>query len=403
MGPLLLVAPVLPVDVLETATILEQNDLLDCIVTRYSPGPALTKILAGNSVTKRFAKRPVAPVARTRKIESLVADLAYYVTRPLSRTSAVDCSFSVVDRIASRRVRAELGAVMAREDSAIASFQRAGELGVKKIYSLPTAYWGTVRRLMERDEGEFPGICRAAIDEAREAGRRWQRKDEELRMADFILAPSTFVQQTVADVAGATAPVKVLPFGCDATWQVRAVPQPKPIFLYAGNITMRKGVHRVLRAWKKLNAHRTAELRLIGDMFLDEKFLADYRGLYTHVPRLPRVDLQRHYAEASAFVFNAMADGFGYVIAEAMSCGVPVIASRNSGAPDIIEDKRDGLLIDYGADSELEAAIDWALTQPGELAAMGDSARAKASALTWQAYGEKLIAWLRSEVLRDRR
>jgi glycosyltransferase involved in cell wall biosynthesis len=340
-------------------------------------------------------------VARTRKIESLVADLAYYVTRPLSRTSAVDCSFSVVDRIASRRVRAGLGAVMAREDSAIASFQRARELGVKRIYSLPTAYWGTVRRLMERDEEEFPGICRAASDEARDAGRRWQRKDEELRMADFILAPSTFVQRSVADAGGAAAPVEVLPFGCDQAWTIKAMPQPKPIFLYAGNITMRKGVHRVLRAWKKLNAHRTAELRLIGDMFLDEKFLADYRGLYTHVPRLPPTELQRHYAQASAFVFNAMADGFGYVIAEAMSSGVPVIASRNSGAPDIFEDKRDGLLIDYGADDQLETAIDWALTRPGELAAMGDRAQAKASVLTWRAYGEKLISWLRSEVLSD--
>src|SRR3954452_17066356 len=94
---LLVVAPVLPVDVLETLSILERNDLLDCLVTRYSPGPALAKVLAGSSVTRRFAKRPVAPVASSRKVESFLADLAYYFTRPLSRTRAVDCSFSVVD------------------------------------------------------------------------------------------------------------------------------------------------------------------------------------------------------------------------------------------------------------------------------------------------------------------
>ena len=395
-----MVAPVLPVDVLETATILEKNDLLECIVTRYSPGPALTKILAGNSVMKRFAKRPVAPVARDRKIESLVADLAYYVTRPLSRTRAVDCAFSVVDRIASRRLRAGLGGVMAREDSAIASFQRAAELGLKKIYTLPTAYWGTVRRLMEEEEQAFPGICRAARDEAQEAESRLVRKDAEIRLADFILAPSTFVRQSLAAAPGPVAPIEVLPFGCDTRWEITATPKSsKPVFLYAGNITMRKGIHRLLAAWKKLNAHHSAELLLIGDMFLDEKFLADYRGVYTHLPRLPRTELQRHYAEASALVFNAMADGFGYVIAEAMSCGVPVIASRNSGAPDIIDDRGDGLLVNYGADEELERALEWALANPSDLRAMGRVAQQKGASLTWQSYGDKLVSWLRREVL----
>jgi len=377
MGKILLVAPVLPVDVLETISILERNDLLDCVVTRYSPSPALMNVLRRSSLTRRFAKRPIAPIAPSRKRQSLLADLAYYFARPLSRTRAVDYSFSVVDRIASRRLRKELAAVLAREDSAIASFRRATELGLKKIYALPTAYWGTVRRLMEQEEQEFAQICRAAIDEAREAHDRLERKDAELGMADFVLAPSRFVAESLAEAPKVTARVEVLTFGCNTDWKIRAAPEARPIFLYAGNITMRKGVHRLLKAWKKLNAHRAAELRLIGDMFLDEKFLRDYRGTYTHIPRLPRAELQKHYAAASGFVFNAMADGFGYVMAEAMSCGVPVIASKNSGAPDFIDDKRDGVLVNYGAQAELEAALDWALIHPMDLAAMGRAAREK--------------------------
>src|SRR5437762_13071284 len=120
MGKLLVVAPVLPVDVLETVSILERNNLLDCLVTRFSPKPGLAKVLGRNTMTQRFAKRPIAPVARERKIESVVADIAYYLTRPLSRTRALDCSFSVVDRIASRRLRPGLAAVLARGESAIA-------------------------------------------------------------------------------------------------------------------------------------------------------------------------------------------------------------------------------------------------------------------------------------------
>jgi glycosyltransferase involved in cell wall biosynthesis len=225
------------------------------------------------------------------------------------------------------------------------------------------------------------------------------RKDAELQMADFILAPSTFVGESLSTAPPFEAQIKVLPFGCNVDWETKAKPQSRPVFLYAGNITMRKGVHRVLMAWKRLGAHHSAELRLIGDMFLTEKFLRDYQGFFTHIPRLPRVELQRHYAQASAFVFNSVADGFGYVMPEAMSCGVPVIASRNSAAPDIIENKKNGILIDYGADDELEDALDWAVSRPAELAAMGEAAIEKTRTLTWQSYGEKLVTWLRTEVL----
>jgi glycosyltransferase involved in cell wall biosynthesis len=399
MGKLLFVAPVLPVDVLETASILERNELLNCLVTRYSPDLKMAKVLAQSSFTKKFSKRPIAAVSPARKVESLLADLVYYATRPLSRTRATDLSFAVVDRMASRRVRKELGAVLAREDAATATFQRAGELGVKRIYALPTAYWRTVKKLMLRDEEEFPGICKAADDEARQARHREMRKDLELQMADFVLAPSTFVRESLSNAPGYEAQTKVLPFGCDLNSAGETTPQRKPVFLYAGNITMRKGVHRLLIAWKKLQAHHTAELRLIGDMFLDEKFLRDYQGLFIHIPRLSPSELQLHYQQSSALVFNAMADGFGYVIPEAMSCGVPVIASRNSGAPDIIENKADGILIDYGKDDQLEQAIDWAMTQPAGVASMGQAAREKVQRLTWQSYGEQLVTWLRTEVL----
>jgi starch synthase len=399
MGRLLFVAPVLPVDVLETASILEQNDLLGCLVTRYSPNQKLARILSKNRITKRFSKRPIAPVARTRKVESLLADLTYYAVRPWSRTRATDFSFALVDQIASRRVRKELGAVLAREDAAIASFRRAKTFGVPTVYALPTAYWRTVKKLMLREEEEFPGICRAGMDQARQSEGRERRKDLELQIADFVLASSTFVRESLSTAPDFKGQTKVLPFGCDLRTADETIAQRKPVFLYAGNITMRKGAHRLLIAWKKLKAHHTAELRLIGDMFLEEKFLRDYKGTFTHIPRVPPAELQLHYRQGSAFLFNAVADGFGYVIPEAMSCGVPVIASRNSGAPDIIEDGADGVLIDYGADDQLERALDWAMTRPAELAAMGRAAREKTRTLTWQSYGEKLVTWLRTEVL----
>ena len=158
---------------------------------------------------------------------------------------------------------------------------------------------------------------------------------------------------------------------------------------------MRKGVHRLLLAWKELKADRTHELRLVGDMFLSAKFLKDFQGMFTHLPRLARDKLDRHYQEASAFVFNPVADGFGHVILEAMRCGTPVIASRNCGAPDTITDGVEGFSVDYGDQKQLATALDWALSHPSELLEMGKAAFERVRKYSWEDYGDRFLNWLR--------
>ena len=93
--------------------------------------------------------------------------------------------------------------------------------------------------------------------------------------------------------------------------------------------------------------------------------------------------LREHYCEASAFVFNPLADGFGHVFAEAMVCGTAVICSRISGAPDLITDGVEGGLFNYGADEQLASILDWAFSHPRELALMGARARQKALLSGW--------------------
>ena len=72
-----------------------------------------------------------------------------------------------------------------------------------------------------------------------------------------------------------------------------------------------------------------------------------------------------------------------------------VIASRNSGAPDVITNRVDGLLVDYADQSQLTSALDLALSNPAEMREMGQAAAKQASKYTWENYGERLIAWLR--------
>lgn len=381
-GKVLFLGPVLPADVLATVRILEKADLLESLITRTV------------GFARLGSRRPPSPVAQKYTDAKWTADLVFYILVALRRfrARATDKSFAYLDEYASKRVKPHLGAVFAREDCCRQSFQQARELGVRTIYQLPTAHWRVVRELMERELSEFPDICEAASDPYEFAPARTARKDTEINLADHVLCPSTFVRASL--IPHRSTDLDVIPFGVDQAQQNQVVPR-KPVFLYAGNITMRKGVHRLLLAWKQLKAYRTHELRLVGDMFLSDKFLTGFRGMFTHRPRVAREELNQHYGEASAFVFNSVADGFGHVILEAMRNGTSVIASKNSGAPDVITNRVEGVLVDYADQSQLVSALDFALSNPADMREMGQAAARRASKYTWRDYGERLLAWLR--------
>ena len=72
----------------------------------------------------------------------------------------------------------------------------------------------------------------------------------------------------------------------------------------------------------------------------------------TYIPQMGREKLSLLFSSATAFCFPSLFEGFGMVIAEAMASGCPVIASKHQGPAELIENRKDGILIDV-SDEEL--------------------------------------------------
>jgi glycosyltransferase involved in cell wall biosynthesis len=306
-----------------------------------------------------------------------------------------DKCFQLVDEAAAALIKPETSAIIGREDACLTCFRRGEAFNIPRIYQLPTAHFATVLTLLKRERDLFPEAFNTGDLEADFAPARIQRKAAELDSATHILCHSSFVAESlkVAGIQGGR--ITVLPLGTDLSFVCDSPGARAPVFLYAGTISARKGVHRLIRIWKQLRAYRTHRLRLIGDLRLPGSFLAEYRGVFEHIPRLPRTSLVNQYARAQAFVFNALADGFGHVFAEAMACGTAVLASRNSGAPDLIIDGEEGLLFEYGDDEALAVTLDRALTSPQELRQMGDRGRRRALRWTCNDFATSLLKWIR--------
>jgi glycosyltransferase involved in cell wall biosynthesis len=118
-----------------------------------------------------------------------------------------------------------------------------------------------------------------------------------------------------------------------------------------------------------------------------------------HVPRRDVIELMK---KAQCLIFpSAWYEGFPMVIAEAFSCGIPVIASNLGSMAEIIAEGVTGLLYTPGDHSDLARKVRWARDHPAQLREMGRNARREFEnrygaernyALLMQAYDRAIIA-----------
>jgi glycosyltransferase involved in cell wall biosynthesis len=89
------------------------------------------------------------------------------------------------------------------------------------------------------------------------------------------------------------------------------------------------------------------------------------------------------YQTSDLFVFPSVAEGFGQVLLEAMACGLPVLSTTRTAAPDLIQEGVQGFVVEPCRPDLLAQHIEWAVGHREELAYMGSQARLRAEQFTW--------------------
>ena len=127
------------------------------------------------------------------------------------------------------------------------------------------------------------------------------------------------------------------------------------LWMYAGKLNKGKGLERLLRVWARIAAERPGEHLVLvgggGGQYLScETELREFvraRGLEKRVTFTGYQERVYDWLPcADGFVFPSENEAFGLAIVEAMACGVPVIASRMGGIPDIVQHGENGWLVD---------------------------------------------------------
>ncbi len=176
--------------------------------------------------------------------------------------------------------------------------------------------------------------------------------------------------------------------------------------LFVGYIIQRKGVDTLVRALDILVKSRSMEtliLHIVGDTERDKDFFKSVKeycekaGIEDHIVFHGRVSesvLRNLYKNADLFVFPSLWEGFGIVLAEAMSYGLPIVTTNAGAIPYLVKDGRNGFLVPPQDPEELARSIEMLVASPELMADFGEANRKVAAEFSWEKSFEKIEVFL---------
>lgn len=210
---------------------------------------------------------------------------------------------------------------------------------------------------------------------------------------DYISIPSLFVKRTFLEYGFPENKLIQIPYGVDLS-QFKQVPKEDDIFrvVFAGGMTLRKGVHYLLQAFAESNLPNS-ELMLIGAMNDEIKpFFEKYKGKFNYVGHVPQKELYKYYSHGSVFVMPSIEEGLSMVQLQAMACGLPLICTINTGGEDIVEEGKTGFVIPIRDIEALKEKLLYLYKNSEICRQMGQSAKERVvRGFTWDDYGDKMM------------
>ncbi len=216
--------------------------------------------------------------------------------------------------------------------------------------------------------------------------RRWYRFLRMQRavasdLSHLIAVSAATKRRTVADFGVDPDTISVVHNGID-TEQFRPIdrrPNPTRIITTVSADVPLKGVRHLLEAVAAIqDEHPDSELVVVGELDADgraaslSRELGITESIHTR-SNISTAELVELYGTATVAVVPSLFEGFGLPAAEAMACGLPVVATTGGALPEVVGDA--GLLVPPAKSSALAAAIGELLDNPGARDRLGRRGR----------------------------
>ena len=221
----------------------------------------------------------------------------------------------------------------------------------------------------------------------------------EIAAADHIRVNSALAKGTFVEAGVDEARVTAIHPGIDLD-HFRPSPKTDDVFrvIAIASVDPRKGIHDLLQAFEDARLPN-AELIIYGgtgDRW-SKDLLARFRSrlpdLRCRVVNVMADPAAETFGPASVLVHPAVEDGFGLVVPQALASGRPVIVTRTSGSSELVEDGRNGFVVDARAPGQITARLRTLATDARLWESMSAQSRPSVAHLSYAEFGRQVNAF----------
>lgn len=243
------------------------------------------------------------------------------------------------------------------------------------------------------EEYDRQGIVYRSIDP-----RVIEKEQLEYATADAILVPSEFARRSFMAEGVPESKLRKVSYGVDLS-RFRPVGTPEPTsfdVLFVGSVSLRKGVPYLLAAYAAVR-HPRKHLRFVGGV--DDEMRPLLQAAQQSDASIeilgpwPQGKLPEIMSCSHVMVLPSIEEGLGLVQAQALACGCPVIASRNTGAEDLFTDGVEGYIVPIRSPDILAERLQRLADDPEQRQRMSAAALQRVQCIGgWDLYGENIVA-----------
>jgi glycosyltransferase involved in cell wall biosynthesis len=315
------------------------------------------------------------------------------------RKYETDRSYELLDKKVSKNLdKLNISSIHAYEDGAAHTFSRAKELGIRCSYELPIAHWGTVRRLLAEEAERYPEWI-PTLDSIDENEEKLHRKELELELADCISCPSEFVLQSIPKSILNSKPCQVSNFGSPFSQNNSTIRlENKKILkiLFVGSMTQRKGLADLFTALRILKTDKLS-LTIIGQPLKPINFYRNQCYDFEHIRSCSNEKVKSTMREHDILVLPSIVEGCALVQQEALSCGLPLLITRNTGGEELIDNQKTGFIVPIREPNMIAEKIEWFIDNIEDIHLMKSYCIKKSKDYSWSKYAQNLISFLNNQ------
>lgn len=285
-------------------------------------------------------------------------------------------------------------AVYAFNSAALEILRAARSRGLFTVVEQTMAPRAIEKELLDEEHLRFPQWAQARMP-GRAVAAMDQREFEEWELADVIACGSEFVRCGVQQAGGPVERCAVIPYGVDRRFSPveREVRNGPLRVLTVGEAGIQKGVQYALEVARKLEG--VAELRWVGSVNLNPGARERVAKWVDLTGAVPRSQIKAQYDWADVFFFPSICEGSATVTYEALSCGLPVVTTPNSGSS--VRDGIDGFITPVRDSQTMTERLRQLHEDRSLLATMSAAAHEGSRRLSLAAYQDRFLQTLQEQ------